>query len=342
VRFIDEARIRVAAGDGGDGCVAFLHEKYRPMGGPSGGDGGSGGTVIAEARRGENTLYAYRNRRLLSAERGENGRGKSQHGKGGSDLILGFPPGTIISDLNTGELIADLTNDGDRAVLASGGNGGRGNARFATSTHQAPRRADAGTAGVELELNLELRLLADAGLLGLPNAGKSSLLSRVSAARPKVADYPFTTLEPILGVVSVGDAATFVLADIPGLIEGAHTGKGLGTTFLRHVERTSILVHLVDAYERDDETVLRDFDLINGELEGHSLELAAKPQIVVVSKVDLPETAERLESLRRVFAQRNIDVHTVSSATGEGCKDLMAAVLREVNAAKAAQDDEDA
>lgn len=339
MKFIDEARIRVAAGDGGDGCVAFLREKFRPMGGPSGGDGGKGGSIIAVARRGENTLYAYRNRRLLKAERGENGRGKNQHGRAGDDRYIPVPPGTIISDLESGHIFADLTNDGDQAVIAQGGYGGRGNARFASSTHQAPRRADAGTTGAHHELKLELRLLADAGLVGLPNAGKSSLLARVSAARPKIADYPFTTLQPILGVVSVGFEATFVIADIPGLIEGAHLGKGLGTTFLRHVERTSVLLHLVDASDRDDETVLRDFDLINGELASHSAELAQRPQLVVVTKTDLPDTQERLDALRRVFGERNIELHTLSSATGEGCDTLMAAALGAVREAR--RDDED-
>lgn len=325
----------MVAGDGGDGCVAFLREKYRPMGGPAGGDGGNGGSVIAVARSGENTLFAYRNRKVLRAERGENGRGKNQHGKCADDLILPVPPGTVISDLETGELIADLTADGDMAIVAQGGSGGHGNARFATSTHQAPRRANAGTAGVQRELKLELRLLADAGLVGLPNAGKSSLLSRVSAARPKIADYPFTTLEPVLGVVRVGLDASFVLADIPGLIEGAHAGKGLGTTFLRHVERTSVLVHLIDVHDRDDDAVMRDFDLINSELEAHSAELAVKPQIVALTKMDIPEAADRLEALRRVFAQRNIELHAISSATGAGCEALMAATFRAVVAARA-------
>jgi GTP-binding protein len=341
VKFIDEARIRVAAGDGGDGCVAFLREKYRPKGGPAGGDGGNGGSVIAVAKRGENTLFAYRNRNLVRAERGANGRGKNQHGKAGEDLILPVPPGTIIKDRDTGEILADLIHDGEQGIVAKGGRGGLGNARFATSTHQAPRRADAGTAGEQRELALELRLLADAGLVGLPNAGKSSLLSRVSAARPKIADYPFTTLEPVLGVITVGNEATFVLADIPGLIEGAHEGKGLGTTFLRHVERTSVLVHLVDVHERDDEAVLHDFDLINAELQSHSSQLAGKPQLVVITKTDLPETAERLESLRRVFGERNIELYTVSSATGDGCDALMAEILRTVVAVRAADDDGD-
>ncbi len=311
------------------------------MGGPSGGDGGNGGSVIAVADRGENTLFAYRNRKLLKAERGENGRGKSQHGRCADDLYIRVPPGTIICELDSGKVLADLADHGDEAVIARGGHGGAGNARFATSTHQAPRRADAGKAGQQLELTLELRLLADAGLIGLPNAGKSSLLARVSAARPKIADYPFTTLTPVLGVVTVGMDATFVIADIPGLIEGAHDGKGLGTTFLRHVERTSVLLHLVDASEHDDEAVLRDFDLINAELAAHSAELAQRPQLVVVTKIDLPDTQARLEALRHEFGKRNIELHTISSATSEGCQKLMDATLAAVLEARRANQAED-
>lgn len=331
VKFLDEARVRVCAGDGGNGCVAFLREKFRPRGGPAGGDGGHGGDIVVEADTGLNTLYAYRHKRRFNAERGEDGRGKSQHGKAGCDVVLRVPVGTVIRDADSGELLVDVTAAATRVVLARGGQGGLGNARFATSTHQAPRRADDGTPGEDLEVVLELRLLSDAGLVGLPNAGKSSLLQRVSAARPKVADYPFTTIEPVLGVVRVDDERSFVLADIPGLIEGAHEGRGLGLTFLRHVSRTGILVHLVDASARTPEQALADFDTINGELAAHSAELAAKPQIAVASKGDLPDVAERLDALRRLFGRRNIELHVVSAATGEGCSELMARVSAELD-----------
>jgi GTP-binding protein len=342
VKFLDEARVRVAAGDGGDGCVAFLREKYRPKGGPAGGDGGRGGDVVAVADSGLNTLLGLRHRRVFEAERGENGRGKNQHGKAGQDLILPLPVGTVIKDADSGRTLADLTLADERVVLARGGDGGRGNARFATPTHQAPRRADAGRPGEQLELVLELRLLADVGLVGLPNAGKSSLLARVTSARPKIADYPFTTLEPVLGVVSLGepgDSATFVLADIPGLIEGAHEGKGLGIGFLRHIERTSLLIHLIDPCRRSDDAVLRDFDLINAELAAHSAKLAEKVQIVAVSKVDLPEVEERVAALRDVFGRRNIDLYAVSSATGRGCDELLGAALAALRRVRSRRDD---
>jgi len=331
VKFLDEARVHVAAGDGGNGCVAFLREKFRPNGGPSGGDGGRGGDVIAVADEGDNTLLYFRSRRRFVAERGGDGRGKSQHGASGQDLVIKVPTGTLITDSDTGQQLADLTAHGETVVLARGGRGGRGNARFATSTHQAPRRADPGELGGKAELKLELRLLADAGLVGLPNAGKSSLLARLTAAKPKIADYPFTTLDPVLGVVRVGVDASFVLADIPGLIEGAHRGKGLGLEFLRHVARTAVLVHLVDAWEDSVEAVLKNFDIVNDELSSHSADLAAKPQIVVVSKIDLPEIREKLDLLRPRLAARNIELVAVSSATGEGTDELVGLISRKIS-----------
>jgi GTP-binding protein len=336
VRFLDEARIRVTAGSGGNGCVAFLREKYRPRGGPSGGDGGRGGDVIGQADEGMGTLLYYSSRRLFRAESGENGRGKTQHGRSGEDLLLKLPTGTIIKDAITGDVVADLTHDGERVVLAKGGRGGRGNARFATPTHQAPRRADPGEAGEERELSLELRLLADAGLIGLPNAGKSSLLARLSAARPKIADYPFTTLEPVLGVVAVDAETSFTLADIPGLVERAHEGRGLGHTFLRHIRRTAVLVHLIDASVGGVETTLRDHRIVNDELARYAADLAAKPQITVASKADLPAVAESLPALRAAFADRNIELLAVSSATGAGCRELVARIHTEVRALRAA------
>ncbi len=340
MRFLDEARIRIAAGAGGNGCSAFLREKYRPRGGPAGGDGGDGGDVYAVADEGMGTLLWYSAHRQFRAEHGENGLGKCQHGRSGEDLTLKLPTGTIVKDLATGETVADLIADGDRALLARGGRGGRGNARFATSTHQAPRRADPGEPGVERELSLELRLLADAGLIGLPNAGKSSLLARVSAARPKIADYPFTTLEPVLGVVAVDPETGFTLADIPGLVERAHEGRGLGHTFLRHVKRTAVLVHLVDVSATDVDGGMRDFDTVNLELARYAQDLAEKPQIAVASKADLPSVGERLPALRQAFADRNIDLLAVSSATGAGCRELVARIYREISALRVASEAE--
>lgn len=341
MRFLDEARIRVTAGSGGNGCVAFLREKYRPRGGPAGGDGGRGGDIIARADEGMGTLLFYSSHRLFRAQSGESGRGKSQHGRSGSDLVLKFPTGTIIRDAGNGDLVADLTHDGEEVLLAKGGRGGRGNARFATPTHQAPRRADPGEPGEERELVLELRLLADAGLIGLPNAGKSSLLARLSAARPKIADYPFTTLEPVLGVVAIDPETTFTLADIPGLVERAHEGRGLGHTFLRHIRRTAVLVHLIDASTGSVEEALRNHEIVNLELTRHSADLAAKPQITVASKTDLPAVAEALPALRAAFADRNINIMAVSSATGAGCRELVARIYAEVRALRAAGDEKE-
>lgn len=335
MKFIDEASIAIAAGDGGDGCVAFLREKYRPRGGPSGGDGGRGGSVYVEADPGLNTLLDYRNARVFKAESGEPGRGKQQHGHAGGDLVLRVPVGTIVRDRGSGEVIADLDTAGIRVRLAAGGRGGRGNARFATATNQAPRRADDGEPGQRLEATLELRLLADAGLVGLPNAGKSSLLARVSAANPKVADYPFTTLEPVLGVVRIGPEASFVLADIPGLIEGAHRGAGLGARFLKHISRTEVLVHLVDGTGRSAEQVISDYDTVNAELCAFSEQVAAKPQLVALTKIDLPEALACRDAVAELFEKRGIAMYCVSSATGEGCSQLMNAAYHEIERRRA-------
>lgn len=326
MNFVDEARLRIVAGDGGDGCAAFLREKYRPNGGPSGGDGGNGGCVLAVADENITTLLDFRSRHTIRAQRGENGRGKCQHGKAGSDTTMRLPVGTVIFDEETGEVLADLTEHGQTTLVAAGGHGGRGNARFATATHQAPRRADPGTPGEAFDVRLELRLLADAGLVGLPNAGKSSLLARVSAARPKIADYPFTTLAPVLGVVAWASDKSLVLADIPGLIEGAHEGHGLGDRFLRHVERTAVLVHLLDASERTVDDAMADFDTVNRELAAYSGDLADRPQIVAVTKLDLPSAAENLPELTRLLEARGHEVFAISSATGQGCRELMTRV----------------
>lgn len=332
MKFLDEAHIRVEAGDGGDGCIAFLREKYRPNGGPAGGDGGHGGDIVLHAAEGLSTLLDVSLRRLFRAERGQSGRGKSRHGRAGLDTVIRVPVGTQVRNIGRATVDIDLLRAGQRAILAAGGSGGRGNARFATPTHQAPRQAEKGRAGEVREVILELRLLADAGLVGLPNAGKSSLLARVSAARPKIADYPFTTLEPALGVVRVATDASFVLADIPGLIEGASRGSGLGLKFLRHLMRTRLLVHVIDCSVAGSDESWDAFETVNAELAAHSTELAARPQIVALSKSDLVEVRERAPALRKKLENRNIEVHTVSAASGEGIGELIVAVARRLAA----------
>src|SRR6195256_5941659 len=288
--FIDEAKIRVKAGDGGNGCLAFRREKYVPRGGPSGGDGGTGGDLIMDSSERHNTLVHFRFNPEYKSERGRHGEGSNRTGREGKDILLKVPVGTIVYDDETGDLVHDFSEPDERIVVAAGGRGGRGNARFATSTHQAPREFEMGRPGEERHFRLELKLLADVGLVGYPNVGKSTLISRISAARPKIADYPFTTLEPNLGVVAVGDArneVSFVVADIPGLIEGAHTGSGLGTQFLRHIERTRLLVHLVDVSDASGRPdVLKDVDVILGELSSFGANLENKPMIMVASKMD--------------------------------------------------------
>ena len=336
MKFVDEVRVRVEAGDGGRGCVAFRREKYEPRGGPSGGDGGDGGDVVFAVDPGLGTLLDLSYPQRLRAGRGEHGRGKQQYGARGADLELRVPPGTMVYDAETDELLADLRMQGERAVVARGGRGGRGNMHFATPTHRGPRHAEPGTEGEQRELRLELRVLADAGLLGFPNVGKSTLIRAVSAARPRVADYPFTTLVPHLGVVRVGDEASFVLADVPGLLEGAHAGHGLGTRFLRHLSRTAVLVHLLDVSGVEGRDPLADFDAINRELALASPGLAAKPQLVVASKLDLAETRDRLPAARAAFAARGITLHAVSGATGEGTRDLVHAIAAAVRAARRA------
>ncbi len=336
MKFVDEVRIRVEAGDGGDGCASFRREKYIPRGGPSGGDGGDGGNVVLEVDPGLATLLDLSYPRTLRAGHGEPGRGKDQYGKRGADLVLRVPAGTVVHDDESGAVLADLRNAAERAVVATGGRGGRGNIHFATSTNRAPRRADPGEAGERRTLRLELRVLADAGLLGFPNVGKSTLIRAVSAARPRVADYPFTTLVPHLGVVRADDDRSFVLADVPGLLPDAHRGHGLGTRFLRHLSRTAVLVHLLDVSGLSGRDPLADFDVINGELALASPALAAKPQIVVASKLDLAETRAELPAVRGRFAARGIDVLAVSGATGEGMRELVRRVAAAVFAARAA------
>ncbi|HWZ34153.1 MAG TPA: GTPase ObgE [Bryobacteraceae bacterium] len=323
--FIDEVRIYVKAGDGGNGCLAFRREKYVPRGGPSGGDGGRGGDVTMVASPHKNTLLHFRFNPEHKAQRGRHGEGSNRTGKEGESIELDTPVGTVVYDAETGELIHDFAVPGERFILAQGGRGGRGNARFATSTHQAPTEHEQGHPGEERRLRLELKLLADAGLVGFPNAGKSTLISRISAARPKIADYPFTTLEPNLGVVSVDDR-TFVVADIPGLIEGAHTGHGLGIQFLRHIERTRLLAHLVDVSETSGRDPVHDFDVVMEELRSFSPELVEKPMIVVATKLDAAQDQERITALEQHAAKHNLPFYRISSVTGEGIEALKRAM----------------
>jgi GTP-binding protein len=330
MKFIDEVRIVAIGGAGGNGCVAFRREKYVPRGGPSGGDGGRGGHVVLRTNPRLGTLLDLRYRPRLAARRGEHGRGKDQYGKRGEDLTVDVPIGTIVVDDDTGETIADLDHDSMSVVVAHGGAGGLGNIHFANSVRRAPRIATPGEPGEERHLRLELRLLADAGLVGLPNVGKSSIIARLSAARPRIADYPFTTLVPNLGVVRVDEGSSFVLADVPGLIEGAHAGAGLGTRFLRHLARTAVLVHVVDLSAPEGRDPLSDFETIRHELAQADPELAAKPQIVVGNKLDLTDAPARLEQLRSALHPAGTDILGVSAATGEGLRTLAARIAEEL------------
>jgi len=331
--FIDEAKIRVKAGDGGNGCMAFRREKFVPRGGPSGGDGGKGGDVVMESSERHNTLVHFRFNPEHKAERGRHGEGSNKTGRDGADVLLKVPVGTIVYDDETGEKAFEFTQADQRFAIARGGRGGRGNARFATSVHQAPREHEAGRPGEEHTYRLELKLLADVGLVGYPNVGKSTLISRISSARPKIADYPFTTLEPNLGVVAVGDAKdeiSFVVADIPGLIEGAHTGAGLGTQFLRHIERTRLLVHLVDVSDssgRDD--VVKDVEVILGELASFGARLEEKPILMVASKIDVANK-DKLAALKKYTRKKKLKVYEVSAVTGKGIEELKYAIAEKV------------
>jgi GTP-binding protein len=331
--FIDEAIIRVKAGDGGNGCVAFRREKFVPRGGPSGGDGGKGGDVIMESSERHNTLVHFRFNPEYKAQRGRHGEGSNKTGREGEDVLLKVPVGTIVYDSESGERVHDFADPDDRVVIARGGRGGRGNAQFKTSTHQAPREHEDGRPGEERVLRLELKLLADVGLVGFPNVGKSTLISRISAARPKIADYPFTTLQPNLGVVVAGDApheVSFVVADIPGLIEGAHTGAGLGTQFLRHIERTRLLVHLVDVSDASGRPdPVKDFEVIMGELASFGAGLENKPLILAASKCDVANKS-KLTKLKRYAKAHEIEVIEISAVTGEGIDKLKYAMAAKV------------
>lgn len=333
MKFIDEAKIYVKAGDGGNGAATFRREKYIPMGGPNGGDGGRGGSIYAIADRNINTLVDYRYTRKFIGKRGENGGGADQYGAGGDDIILRMPVGTVIYDQNTDDILADLAEDGQKVLIAKGGKGGLGNLHFKSSTNRAPRQKTNGEQGEEFELRLELRVLADVGLLGLPNAGKSTLIRAISSARPKVADYPFTTLHPNLGVVRVDDEKSFVVADVPGLIEGAADGAGLGIRFLKHLQRTRILLHLVDIAPIDpDADPVRDAKAIVGELVKHDPELADKPRWLVLNKLDLIPEEDREKAIKdflkayKKATKYDGPVFPIAAINGEGTKPLIYAI----------------
>lgn len=317
--FIDQARIYVKAGRGGNGCVSFRREKFVPKGGPDGGNGGNGGSVIFRADRNLTTLMDFQYKRNYHAENGEYGKGANKTGKSGKNIILRVPCGTVIKDAKSGEIIADLVNHEDEIEVARGGKSGRGNAEFATPTNQAPRRAEKGKEGEELTIDLELKLLADIGLVGLPNAGKSTLISRISAAKPKIADYPFTTLVPNLGIVRYAEDKSFVVADMPGLIEGAYKGKGLGIQFLRHIERTRVIVFLIECISEDPHKTYAS--LVN-EMKSFNEEMVRKPQIVALTKIDLTDEKLR-KKLKKISFKKKIPVHLISAITGEGIKELV-------------------
>jgi GTPase len=354
--FIDSAKIHVKGGDGGNGVTAFRREKFVPRGGPSGGDGGNGGSVYIESTEGVNTLLHFRYNPEHKAGRGRHGEGSKRHGARGEDITLQTPVGTVVIDETTGEIIHDFTRAGEKILVAPGGRGGRGNAQFASPVNRAPRHHEEGRPGQERWLTLELKLIADVGLVGLPNAGKSTLISRISAARPKIADYPFTTLEPNLGVVDLGDFKTFVVADIPGLIEGAHAGAGLGDRFLRHVERTKLLLHLVDVSGLAQDPIA-DYQTVTRELEAYSLEVVAKPKIVVATKIDATLAGQRsigfeeedanhpyphmatlrsslLDEFEEFCERQGLEFHAISAVTGQGLKELLRAVSRRLDELK--------
>src|SRR6201988_2097111 len=340
--FIDRAKILVHGGDGGNGVTAFRREKFVPRGGPSGGDGGRGGDVFLEADSSLNTLLHLRYNPRHIAERGLHGEGSNRSGKQGSELIVHVPVGTQIFDAETGDLLHDLAHEGERWLAVRGGRGGFGNAHFTTSTNRAPRYHQSGSKGEERELQLELKLLADVGLVGFPNAGKSTFISTVSAAHPKVADYPFTTLEPHLGVVDLGDFRTFVIADIPGLIEGAHAGAGLGDRFLRHIERTKLLLHLVDVSSISGREPIADYETVNHEPESYKPELAARPQFVVATKTDALDEVQRLDSLRERAARDGKPFFAISSATNAGVRELIHAVAAKLTELSSSENKSDA
>ena len=326
MNFVDEAIITVQSGNGGKGCVSFRREKYIPRGGPDGGDGGKGGDVVLRASSGKRTLYDFRHKKQFRAENGQQGQGREKTGRDGEDLVIELPPGTLIRDAETGQIIADLVEADQTFVAAKGGRGGQGNTRFKSATHRAPRFSQPGEPGQSRTLKLELKLIADVGIIGLPNAGKSTLISAISSANPKIGAYPFTTLTPNLGVVQAGSDQPFIVADIPGLIAGAHEGTGLGIRFLRHIERTGFLVHLVDASRIDRHSPLEDYRIVNAELAHYGRGLSEKPQIVVLNKMDLPGTAESAQAFES--AVEDTSVLLISAVTGAGVDRLISHISR--------------
>jgi GTP-binding protein len=334
MKFIDEVKIFVKAGDGGKGCISFRREKFVPRGGPDGGEGGKGGTVIVCASMNHRTLLDLKYRQHHVAKHGGHGQGSKKTGRNAEDVEILVPVGTIVRHADTGEILADLTADGQSYIVARGGIGGKGNAWFATATHQAPRFAQDGLKGEEGWIKLELKLLADVGIIGLPNVGKSTFISKVSAARPKIADYPFTTLVPNLGVVKYGNFESFVIADIPGLIEGAHEGVGMGTRFLRHIERTTVLLHLLDISEESFGNAWYDYETVNRELTFFSPKLTEKPQVVAINKLDLTLTRERIKKAIDIFGKNGIEVLAFSAITGEGIQSVIHAITKELKLQK--------
>jgi len=327
VKFIDEAAITVQSGDGGRGCVSFRRERSVPRGGPDGGDGGNGGDVVMETTTRKRTLYQFQFKRQFKAENGRNGQGKQKTGRGGLDLLIELPPGTMVANAETGELIKDLIHEKEKFVVAKGGRGGQGNRRFATSTNRAPRMAQPGEPGETLSLRLELKLLADVGIIGLPNAGKSTLTRAMSSANPVVGSYPFTTLSPNLGVVRAGYGEPFVVADIPGLIRGAHKGAGLGIRFLRHIERTRVLLHLIDVASPEPDDPLSAYEAVNSELGLYSEKLIKKPQLVVLNKMDIPGAEKAAEEFRAAVGDK-VDSILISAATGKGVGDMTSSLVQ--------------
>ncbi len=334
--FIDEAQIQVKAGDGGNGCISFRREKFVPKGGPDGGDGGKGGDVYFEAVRGKDTLLDFAGKHHWRAENGRHGQGKNKQGADGRDLVIRVPPGTLIYDTDLGLLLKDLNEVGMKVLVCRSGKGGKGNKAFATATNQAPRQAEPGKPGQERNLRLELKLIADVGLVGMPNAGKSTLLSRCSSARPKIADYPFTTLEPVLGIVELSDFRRFVMADIPGLIEGASKGAGLGHDFLRHIERTKLIVHILDIMPTDGSDPAANYHAIRNELAQYSEALAWKEEVIVANKIDLDSDGSRIEDLRNRLSQ---DIVPISAATGRGIRELTELLWQKVRLSKSEEGD---
>ncbi len=331
MKFVDEAKIFVRGGHGGPGCISFRREKFVPKGGPDGGDGGKGGDVIFRADKSHHTLLDLKYQQHQMAKNGGNGSGNNRTGRSAADLEVIVPPGTVVKDFETGEVLADLAEQGQTFIVAKGGIGGKGNAHFKTSTHQTPRFAQEGMDGEERWLKLELKLLADVGLVGFPNAGKSTFISRVSAARPKIADYPFTTLTPHLGVVKLGDSPSFVVADIPGLIAGAHNGMGMGIQFLRHVERTSVLLHLIDISEEPNTNAWKNFTAINKELESYNPQLLEKAQLACLNKIDLPNVREKVKKTVAQFSKKGIMLYPFSAATGEGLQEILNKIITLLN-----------